>query len=215
MKLKYFLLLLFLSFYNHSFSCDCNPIDRENRIEIGLKKSEIVFYGDLIQNDSVSKTYTFRVIEIFKGKINSQFIKGKYRGSCSLFPQVKQLWIVYANYRGDKIIDMSVCSPSRGFSPYEGSYPPPLPKTYSDTKDKQIQSLLDEIYELRYKKDNLEDWIYQLERLRTYKALENQKLEKEKTDSKIETYSQYIIISLIVNILLFAGLLFFILKKRI
>ncbi|MBZ4042146.1 hypothetical protein [Flavobacterium hibisci] len=216
MKLKYFFLLLFLYSYNYSFSCDCKPIDRENRIEKGLKQSEIVFYGEVIKVDSVSKTFTFKIIELFKGKYNSQYIKGKEFTSCSILPIQKQLWIVYANFRKDKTtIDISGCGPSTGFKPYQSYFSPPPPKdTLLISKDSKIELLSDYVWKLKSDNQNLEDWVYHLERLRAYKIFQNKNSEKEKTEHKIETYNEYIIISLIVNIVLFLGLIFVILKKK-
>ncbi|WP_194141276.1 hypothetical protein [Flavobacterium hungaricum] len=214
MKLKYFFLLLLLCFYNYSFSCDCKPIDRENMVETGLKY-EIVFYGEVIKVDSIKRTYTFKIIELFKGKYNSQFITQKYSGNCSIIPSIKQLWIVYASFNDDKTIKLSGCSPSTGFKPYGSDSMPSPPEIHISQKiEDQIKSLTFYVWNLSSENRNLQDWIYQLEQLRIYKTLENQKSEKEKTESKVESYSKYIIISLIVNILLFLSLLFVILKKK-
>lgn len=216
MKLKYLLLFTFLLVTNYSFSCDCKPIDRENMVEIGLKH-EIVFYGEVIKVDSVKRSYTFRIIELFKGKYNSQFITQKYSGNCSVIPSVKQLWIVYANFNNDKTIEVSGCSPSTGFNPSQNAFPPPPPPLISDPykrKEKHLELLSESVWKLQLENQNLMDCIYQLERLRAYKKSQEKISDKEKTDIKLETYSQYIIISLIVNILLFLSLLFVILKKK-
>jgi hypothetical protein len=183
-------------------------------VETGLKY-EIVFYGEVIKVDSIKRFYTFRIIELFKGKYNSQFITQKYYGNCSYIPSLKQLWIVYASFNDDKTIEVSSCSPSTGFKPY-GSYsipPPPEIEITQNTAD-QIKTLTFYAWDLKFENRNLQNWIYQLEKLRIYKFLENQKSEKEKTASKVEIYSQYIIISLIVNIVLFLSLIFVILKKK-
>ncbi|CAD0008524.1 hypothetical protein FLACHUCJ7_03817 [Flavobacterium chungangense] len=136
-------------------------------------------------------------------------------GNCSCIPSIKQLWIVYANFNDDKTIELSGCSPSTGFKPYgSDSMPPPPEIKISQKTDDQIKSLSFYAWDLKFENRNLQDWIYQLEKLRIYKSLENQKLEKEKTESKIEPYSKYIIISLIVNIVLFLVLIFVILKKK-
>lgn len=218
MKLKYFFLLLLLCSYNYSFSCDCKPIDRENMIEKGLKLSEIVFYGEVIKVDSVSKTFTFRIIELFKGKYNSQYIKGKEFTSCSILPIQKQLWIVYADFRKDKtMIDISGCAPSIGFNPPQNSLTPPPPSQISNPykrKEKQLELLSESVWKLQLENENLIDWIYQLERLRAYKKSQEKNHDQQKTEVKNEIYSKYIIISLIVNIILFLSLLLVILKKK-
>ncbi|MFD1602248.1 hypothetical protein ACFSJW_18415 [Flavobacterium artemisiae] len=214
MKLKYFFLLLLLCLSNYSFSCECKPIDRENMVEIGLKY-EIVFYGETIKVDSIKRIYTFRIIELFKGKYNSQFITQKYYGNCSIVPSVKQLWIVYANFNDDKTIEISGCSPSTGFKPYGlDSMPSPPKIKISQKADEKIEILSFYAWDLKFENRNLQDWIYQIEKLRIYKKSQKEISDKEKTESKIEIYSKYIIISLIVNIVLFLSLLFVILKKK-
>ncbi|WP_269236595.1 hypothetical protein [Flavobacterium flavigenum] len=216
MKLKYNSIIVFVFFFNYSFSCDCKPIDRENIIEKGLKLSEIVFYGEVIKVDSVSKTFTFRIIELFKGKYNSQYIKGKEFTSCSILPIQKQLWIVYADFRKDKtMIDISGCAPSIGFNPPQNSFPPPpqISNPYK-RKEKQLELLSESVWKLQLENENLIDWIYQLERLRAYKKSQEKNHDQQKTEVKNEIYSKYIIISLIANIVLFLSLIFVILKKK-
>ena len=214
MKLKYRLLFKLLLIANYAFSCDCKSIDREKMVEIGLKY-EIVFYGEVIKVDSIKEIYTFRIIKLFKGKYNSQFITQKYSGNCSNVPSVKQLWIVYANFNDDNTIEVSGCSPSTGFRPYgSDSMPPPPEIKISQKIDDQIKSLSFYVWDLKFENRNLQDWIYQLEKLRAYKNAQKEISDKERTETKLETYSQYIIISLIVNIVLFLSLLFVILKKK-
>ncbi|KAF2511551.1 hypothetical protein EYY60_08970 [Flavobacterium zhairuonense] len=214
MKFKYIFVFVFFFIYYKSFSCDCKTIDRKNIIEIGLKH-EIVFYGEVIKVDSIKRMYTFKIIELFKGKYNSQFITQKYSGNCSVIPSLKQLWIVYANFNDDKTIEVSGCSLSTGFQPYgSDSMPSPPEIKMSQKTDDQIKSLSFYVWELKFENRNLQDWIYQLEKLRAYKKSQNVFLEKEKTETKLEIYSQYIIISLIVNTVLFLSLIFVILKKK-
>ncbi|MEN2490257.1 hypothetical protein AAYQ05_20810 [Flavobacterium sp. B11] len=214
MKLKNLILIATLLIINYSFSCECKTIDREKMIEIGLKY-EIVFYGEVIKVDSIKKIYTFRIIELFKGKYNSQFITQKYSGNCSIIPSIKQLWIVYAYFNNDKTIEVSACSPSTGFKPYgSDSIPSPPEIKISQKIDDQIKSLSFYVWDLKFENRNLQDWIYQLEKLRIYKNSQKEISDKEKTATKLESYGRYIIISLIVNIVLFLTLLFVILKKK-
>jgi len=183
-------------------------------VEIGLKY-EIVFYGEVVKIDSVKRVYTFRIIELFKGKYNSQFITQKYYGNCSNIPSLKQLWIVYAYFNDDKTIEVSGCSPSIGFRPFgSNSIPPPPDIKISQKLGEQIEKLSFYAWDLKFENRNLQDWIYQLEKLRAYKKSQKEISDKEKTETKLETYNRYIIISLIVNIVLFLSLLFVILKKK-
>ncbi|WP_433832105.1 hypothetical protein [Flavobacterium anhuiense] len=214
MKFTYLLFFTIIFFPNYSFSCDCKPIDRENMVEIGLKY-EIVFYGEVIKVDSIKRVYTFRIIELFKGKYNSQFITQKYSGNCSHIPSLKQLWIVYGYFNDDKTIEVSSCSPSTGFKPYgTNSVPPPPDIAVSQKKDDQIKTLTFYAWDLKFENRNLQDWIYQLEKLRIYKKSRKEISDQEKTETKLETYGRYIIISLIVNIVLLLSLIFIFLKKK-
>lgn len=214
MKFKYIFILTFFFICKNSFSCECKPIDRENSVEIGLKY-EIVFYGEVIKADSIKRIYTFKIIELFKGKHNSQFITQKYSGNCSITPSLKQLWIVYANFNDDKTIELSSCSPSTGFKPYgNNSIPSPPEIKISQKIEDQIKTLYFYAWDLKFENRNLQDWIYQIEKLRIYKKSQKEISDKEKTETKLEIYSQYIIISLIVNILLFLSLIFIFLKKK-
>lgn len=183
-------------------------------VEIGLKH-QIVFYGEVIKVDSMKIIYTFKIVELFKGKYNSQFITQKYAGNCSVSPSLKQLWIVYADFNNDKTIEISGCSPSTGFETYGSeSMPSPPDIKISQKTDKKIEVLSFYVWDLKFENRNLQDWIYQIEKLRMYKKSQKEISDKEIIETKLETYSQYIIISLIVNIVLFLSLLFVILKKK-
>jgi hypothetical protein len=142
MKLKYSFIIVFLFLFNYSFSCDCPPLDKKSVIEKGLKYSDIVFYGEVLKFNAITGNYTFKIIELFKGKNNVGIVKGKNPNSCSIYPTKKEFWIVYANYNKDNTISMSLCSPSTGFESYKGSYPPPpIKEEYFNIKNEYIRSL--------------------------------------------------------------------------
>ncbi len=215
MKLKYILLLTFFCFYNYSYSCKCEPHNKETMVAEGLKNYDIVFYGELLKSDTISGDFTFKVLELFKGKNNSTLIHGNAIGNnCSFFPIKKELWIIYANYTNNNKITISICSPSMGLESLLGAYPTPPPPRYYGIKDIDLRELYQKVYLLEDRNQNIINWIQQLERLRSYKTSQNIISEKEKADQKIETYSSYIIFSLFINIILFSILIFIILKKK-
>ncbi|MCI9846887.1 hypothetical protein [Flavobacterium pectinovorum] len=215
MKLKYIFALIFFFNYSNSFSCDCKILDKETMINKALKYSDIVFYGEVIKFNPITGTYSFKIIELFKGETNAVLVKGTNSTSCSITPTKKDLWIVYANFNNDKTISISQCSPSMGLESHTGSYPPPPQKEeYFNIKNKDIKSLYRKVIELEYEKENLTNWINQLERLRIYKSDQNTISEKEKADLKIETYAKYIIISLIITTVLLLVLIFVVLMKK-
>lgn len=81
--------------------------------ESDYEHSDLVFQGELIHIDTLEDTYTFKVIEVYKGRIERKEIKGKYFNSCSLSPEEKTTWIVYSDLQENGMIDISICSASR------------------------------------------------------------------------------------------------------
>ncbi|KIQ21037.1 hypothetical protein RT99_11980 [Flavobacterium sp. MEB061] len=180
----------------------------------GLKNSDLVFFGEVIKFNSTKGTYTFKIIELFKGKINSKIINGKAYTSCSISPNTKGLWIVFTNFKENNTIDISDCSPSIGLDSNQGLLLPRIPEKYFSIKDQEMRSLKINIFALEYEKQNLIYWIRQLEQLRAYKTSQIIALKKEETELKIKTYRSYIVISLIANIILFLILIFVLLKRK-
>lgn len=215
MKLKCILFLLSIFFLNNSFACECPPHKKETLVKKGLRYADIVFYGELIKIDTIQNTYDFRIIELFKGKYQSKIIHGKSReNNCEINPFKKDLWIVYANLNKDKTISLNYCLPSQTMEIPPGFLPPvPFVKNYNE-KITKIDSLENDIINLKIKNETLTTFFYQLEQLRAYKKDQKEISDKEIITAKLETYSLFIIISLIVNIILFLTLLFVILKKQ-
>jgi hypothetical protein len=212
MKLHNLFLLVVFFWVNQSFSCDCKQLERETMIHKGLEYSDIVFYGKLVKSDTISETFTFKIIELFKGKNNSRYINGnaKNDNNCSIFPIRKGLWIVYANFKKDNTIGISMCSPTIGLDSYGGAFYPPPPPPNPNIKNIEIQLLNEKVHKLEFEKENLITWIFQLEQLRTYKLSQNKIPENQKNI----IYDKVTIISLIINILLFSILIFLLAKKR-
>ena len=211
MKLHNLFLLIIFFWFNRSFSCDCPPHERETMVTKGLKNAEIVFYGELMKIDTVSKTYSFRIIELFKGNYNSSIVNGKTLGNnCEIFPFKKDLWIVYANFNKDNTINISYCLPSQTIEIPPGFLPPIPLFTSSERRTTKIDSLSNEIDNLKIRNETMSNWFYQLEQLRAYKLSQNS-IPKNK---KNKIYNQFLIISLIINTLLFSTLIFLLERKR-
>lgn len=133
--LKNIILIISITSTIQTFGCMCKDLGPLDLLRvISYNKSDFIFLGELIEFDTRYDTYTFRVIETFKGEHKDSFIKGKYFDSCSLFPRDKGKWIVYAEFR-EGLIDISQCFASRSelnptcincwYTP-----PPPLPPPY-------------------------------------------------------------------------------------
>lgn len=211
MKLHNLFLLIIFFWVNQSFSCDCPPHKRETMVLKGLENAKIVFYGELIKIDTLSETYSFRIIELFKGNYHSSIINGKaLNNNCEIFPFKKDLWIVYADFNKDNTIHMNYCLPSQTIEIPPGFLPPIPLFTASERRATKIDSLSNEIDNLKIRNETMSNWFYQLEQLRAYKLSQNKIPENQKNTS----YDKVIIISLIINMLLFSILIFVLARKR-
>ena len=210
-KLQNLLPIIICFWFNQSFSCDCPPHNRETMVSKGLEDAEIVFYGELIKIDTVTQTYSFRIIELFKGDYKSSIINGKsLNNNCEIFPFKKDLWIVYAEFNKDNTIHMSYCLPSQTIEIPPGFLPPIPLFTSSERKTTKIDSLSNEIDNLKIRNETMSNWFYQLEQLRAYKLSQNKIPENQKNT----IYEKTTLISLIINILLFVILIYILARKR-
>ncbi|MEL1240187.1 hypothetical protein [Flavobacterium flavipallidum] len=202
-----FLLMLCL-WFNTIYCCDCPPHKRETMVSQGLKYSNIVFYGELISLDTIKRTYSFRIIELYKGNYKSAIIKGKdSNNNCDFFPFKKDLWIVYANLDNDNTISLDSCLPSQTVEIPPGCLPPiPIIPTYNPTK---LDSISSEIDNLKIRNRTMSNWFYQLEQLRAYKLSQNLNIEKTKENFNFKI----LITSLIINGILLLALILLLLKN--
>lgn len=176
-------------------ACKCDPIKRESYVAVGLKYSDIIFLGELIDSTSDNHYFSFKILEIFKGSYKNKIIKGCATNSCSLYPTDKGLWLIYANFQKDSLIDIGLCGPSVALI-NPGLYCPP-PKYFGDKSEtKQLEW---EIEGLNKKIDAFTSWNSDLYKLREYK-LSNI---NEKTRAKIDYQLVILVISLILNIFMF------------
>lgn len=206
-----FLLIILLLNINNSFACKCVEYDKEKMVEYGLKKYDMVFYGELIKRDTINQTYSFKIIELFKGIFISKTIEGvSDGGNCGLFPDKKGLWIVYGNFNNENKLSLSMCSPtqSQDFGP---GWPPP-PEFKRDKFGKIIEPTETDfkINYLEFNIETLRSFIYQLEQLRAYKLSQNKIPENQKNT----IFDKALIISLIINMLLFLIVIFILARKR-
>jgi len=150
--IKKILILLIIFISNPAYCCDCKDLGPLESLRlISFKNSELVFLGELIEFDTSDYSFTFQIIEIFKGKSKTKLIKGKSFDSCSQFPTDKSKWIIYANYRESDYIDISNCLASRSeLNPIcIGCYtiPPPLSSNAMEFEitesNKKFNDLLD------------------------------------------------------------------------
>nr|WP_315178862.1 hypothetical protein [uncultured Flavobacterium sp.] len=209
--MKNIFLLLLCLWFNFTYSCDCPQLQRETMVKKGLKLSDIVFYGELIKLDTIKETYSFRIIELFKGTYKSSIINGRRSNSnCSFFPFKKDLWIIYASIDKDNTINLSYCLPSQTIEIPVGILPPIPLMTTSEKVTTKIDSLSNEVDNLKIRNETMSNWFYQLERLRAYKLSQNTVTDEMKKDLNYK----FLFVSLIINGILFLTLILLLLKNR-
>jgi hypothetical protein len=209
MGFKKYLIVALLTCWNFSFACKCEEAKKESLVEEGLKRADIVFYGELIKSDSIRETFSFKIIELFKGKSSKGIINGfPAGGNCNLFPINKGLWIVYAKFNADKTISMNICLPSQSLD-FGPGYPAP-PIIFENGKVRETTAAEYRLFDLEAKNKSLTLWIYQLEKLRKYKLAQNTVTEQMKRDFK----DKITIGSLIANMLLLLTIIGIIVSKK-
>ncbi len=210
MKIRFFFFLALFGISN-CLACKCYEYTLDENIKIGLKKADIIFYGELIKLDTINNSYSFRIFELFKGNYKKKTITAFSESNCDFYFNEKRLCIIYGNFNTDKtLINVSACSPSQ--SQNFGPGFPPIPFEF-DSKGKIISKneIEKNLFNLENKNKSLQSFIYQLEKLRQYK--QNQRTISE--NNKSDFYQKTLIISLIVNAILFLGFIIIIIKKNI
>lgn len=169
MKKTRLILLFCLILSIEAFGCECKDFGSLDSLrQLSLEISDVVFYGELIDYDTIDLTYKFKIHEIFKGNIQDSLIIGKYHDSCSKFPKDKGKWIVYADLRKTGFIDISQCLISRSeknpicLNCYE--IPEPL---NPNAELPELNKADNDFFELE--KRAKEDWYIELEMLRKEK----------------------------------------------
>jgi len=163
------IILIGLLFYSNCKSCDCGVVKRDSSVSVGLRNSDIIFYGELLTRDSIKKTYKFKIIELFNGDYSKNIINGCCTNDCSILPYDKGLWIIYAKKINDSTINISMCGPSIPLKKAEGLVPPP--PLFYDNGDKVIDALKVKIHILEKRTEGISYWFSDLEKLRQYKRI--------------------------------------------
>lgn len=187
--------------FGNSFSKGDYSIEvtSKNSVSYGLKHSDIIFLGELLHSDASNFTYSFRILELYKGKIKSDTINGIGAEEGLIFPVDYGLWIVYAKYNKDSTtisVNQNGSTMPMKWAHYFG--PPPPPKFYS--KDFKSDKILDaRIDKLEGYNKGLRDWFYDLERLRKYRDSNKVIVQQKSFDYKLV----FLVVSFAINIFLF------------
>jgi hypothetical protein len=169
-KIIFIIQLLLISLPFDSYCCKCKDLGKlDSMREIGYEYSDLVFLGELIEYDTTDHSFTFQIIEIFKGDYDSITIKGGYFSSCSMFPRDKCKWIIYANFEENNLIEVDQCLTSRSeMNPIcIGCYeiPPPLSLNPTEKEKKENEIKKQDLIEKAKK-----DWFEEIEWLRNKKT---------------------------------------------
>jgi hypothetical protein len=209
MKIRFFVFIIFFGISN-CLACKCYEYTLEENIKIGLKKADIIFYGELIKLDTINNRYSFRIFELFKGNYKTKTITTYSESNCDFYFNEKGLCIVYGNFNKDKtLINVSACSPSQSQNFGPGFLPPPF-EFDSNRKIISKNKIEMDLFNLENKNKSLQSFIYQLEKLRQYKQNQNTISENSKSDF----YQKLLIVTLISNAILLLGLIVVIVKKK-
>lgn len=168
--IKIVALLITISITTDSYSCDCKDFGTLDSARMySYTHSDIVFLGELVDFDTTDYSFTFKILEQFKGISKATLIKGKWHNTCSMFPTDRSKWIIYANIQDGGMIDISQCLASRSeLNPFcIGCYklPPPLSPHATDLEKKNCDANF-----MLLKEKAISDWYAEIEWLRTLKT---------------------------------------------
>lgn len=113
--------------FSRSFACIC-ATRLGKAIDSDFEKAELIFIGKVIK--STDSTYTFQVIEHFKGTIGNP-VEGSSFLACSTIRSLPkgEIWLVYGSYI-NQMIDISNCSRSRPLVCVHSSHPELIAEIY-------------------------------------------------------------------------------------
>lgn len=111
-------------------------------------------------------------------------------------PTHKGLWLIYANFQKDSLIDISVCGSSVSMMYPNGMYAPPPP---TKTELEKIDFIQWDVETLEDRFEGLSNWYNDLYKLRAYKMEHQKKEPEEQTDYK----NWVILFSVLLNIAMF------------
>ena len=117
-------LLLSLLSIGNVLACKCKELSRDSLVSISMRGSDVVFLGELVSFPSAN-TFTFKIIEQFKGNHTDSLIHGRTYDLCSVHPKGEGSWIIYANFQKDSLIRIDGCGPSIHYSEPGGRFLPP------------------------------------------------------------------------------------------
>lgn len=213
MKTKLIIVFLLL-LHSVSYCCDCPQPTRKENFKEYLTASDIVFYGELIETDSITRKFKFRIIELFKGKYKAKYMEGfSEDDDCSRIPRIKGLWIVFSKIKEGKL-DLGYCNVSYPFGYSIDMIPFPIlnpPNFRNKSKPSKIDSLQNEITLLNHKTENIKNWFMDLETLRNYKKEHE---EKNHNETAVFQNKNNIVILLIINALLLILLTTIFIRKK-
>lgn len=116
---KFLLIVGAMLSWHATVACICGHEAKDwsiKTVNLNIKNNNLIFIGEVIKAEGES--YSFKVIDVFKGSIASDTIYGQGGGigSCSMIPNVEGLWVVYTNADEKGVIDLTFCNLSRSLT---------------------------------------------------------------------------------------------------
>lgn len=167
---QFVILLIGFIIHTNCLACSCEINDRDTLVNRALIYSDLIFCGELIPIDNCDpnqdfvKAYKFKILELFKGDYSKKNINGCVTSMCSIIPQDKGLWIVYAHQVNDSTIEIGKCPPTISLTKILNP-PPYLVPGYENKTEEPLNV---KIYKLERKVEGLSYWLSDIEKLREY-----------------------------------------------
>jgi hypothetical protein len=202
-------LIIFLQLFSiaNCYSNDGPYVSLDTVQERSLKTSDLIFLGKLIKTDTLKETLVFKILEVFKGKIAQDTVEIKWEEHTYIYSFDYSLWIVYSNQKSNASyvlngngLTRSIINPQLIWS-----YLPPPPSLKDDLNTTFITNLK----WIDYKVEPLKDWYAELEMLREYR-----KKNIASTENDNFAYKPYFYISIILNLICIALIVFVYLRLK-
>lgn len=164
-EIKFILLLKFILLFENSYACDCQkPSKRDTSVVYGLQNYNLVFLGEIIESNH--KSYSIKVLELYKGSVESETIYGGTSDNCSVIP-AKGLCIVFANRDKNSFLNIRICSPSLSLNTENEL--PDLDLPFTDEKKLEWETA-----KANFRMNRIEDWNYCLIKLGLFKKAQTE-----------------------------------------
>lgn len=139
------------------FACSCKVPENLKAIQdLEFENSESIFIAEVLEVDTSKNSFTFKIIESFKGEEKEEIYNGKYDEMCGPIVNETGKWLIYGNPNNKNQIVINYCGLTRSFKKPENNVSatkPPMPPKPNEkvTKSEEEKEMTD--WRLRAKSD--------------------------------------------------------------